>query len=313
MKPTLWVAIGALLVSTACSGPHGAASAVPGKSIAPQTHVRHLKSDRRPQSILGGAPGFLLDLLLFDAPLVGADAANSEFNAGILGVDVIDANGDSWQLIGNETPHIVNLLKLQSTSLKLGNGNLPAGTYPSVQLLLDPATTTVKYNGSSYPVHFIDSNHPWWDPSQTVEAVRVPLSVTGGDGDTILATLDFNVFQSANLIDGVVYLTPTVAGGIGSPTINGTVVNNAGGPVENATIVATDSNGKVANTTVTSADGSFHIRGISPGAYGISVVNEYTTKAGYAVTATGNDPGAAPSTTAVVGPNTQITLPDLRD
>jgi hypothetical protein len=313
MKPTLWVAIGALLVSTACSGPHGAASAVPGKSIAPQTHVRHLKSDRRPQSILGGAPGFLLDLLLFDAPLVGANAANSEFNAGILGVDVIDSKGDSWQLIGNATPQVVNLLKLQSQSLKLGNGNLPAGTYPSVQLLLDPATTTVKYNGASYPVHFVDSNHPWWDPTQTVEAVRVPLKITGGDGDAVSATLDFNVFQSANLVDGIVYLTPTVAGGIGSPEFNGTVVNPAGGPVENATVIATDSAGVVANTTVTKADGSFHIRGINPGGYTISVVNEYTTNAGYTVTATGNTPGAAPSTYAVVGPNTQVTIPAIRD
>ena len=106
----------------------------------------------------------------------------------------------------------MNLLALQSTSLNLGNGTLPAGTYPSVQLLLDPATTTVTYNGQTYPVIFSDPNHPWWDPTQTVEAVSVPLSVTGNGGDTIGATLDFNVFQSANLSNGVVYVTPTVAG-----------------------------------------------------------------------------------------------------
>jgi hypothetical protein len=314
MKPTLWVAIAALLASSACSGSHGAVSAVPAKAVTPQTHVRHLKSaERQRQDVLGGAPGFRLLLNLFDAPLIGATAANSQFNAGILGLDAIDANGDSWQLIANENPQVVNLLSLQETSLTLGSGALPAGTYPAVQLLLDPATTTVTYNGQSYPVRFTDPNHPWWDATQTIEAVTVPLSITGGSGDDIVATLDFNVFQSANLTDGIVYLVPTIAGGLGSPSINGTVVNAAGAPVANATVSATDASGNIANSTLTSADGSYHIRGISPGGYAVSVANQSTTKAGVTVTASGNDSDAAPSAYAVVGPNSQVTLPALRD
>lgn len=310
MKPTLPVAVLAAFVLSACGGSHGTAPAMPGKAITPQAHVRHLKGHgRTPQDILGGTPLFTLSLSLFDAPLTGATA----FNAGILGVDAVDANGDSWQLIANNAPQVVNLLDLQSNSLQLGNGSLPAGTYPSVQLLLDPATTTVTSNGQTYPVVFSDPNHPWWDPTQTVEAVSVPLTVSGNGGDTIGATLDFNVFQSANLDNGVVYLTPTIAAGIASPTINGTVVNQAGAPVANATVIATDASGKVANAAPTAADGTYHIRGINPGGYTISVANTYTTNAGVTVTASGADDGAAPSTYVVLGPNSQTTLPALRD
>jgi hypothetical protein len=275
-----------------------------------------MKNGRRPQDILGGAPSirlFNISISLFDAPLIGATAGNAQFNAGILGIDAIDATGDSWQLIASDAPQVVNLLALQSSSLEMGSGALPVGTYPSIQLLLDPATTTVTYNGQTYPARFTDPNHPWWDPAQTVEAVNVPLTISGNDGESLNATLDFNVFQSANLADGVVYLTPTVAGGMGSPTINGTVANAAGQAVSNATVIATDSHGVVANTTLTAADGSFHLRGINPGGYTVSVMNTSTTKAGVTVTASGADDGAAPSAYAVVGPNTQLTLATLRD
>lgn len=231
------------------------------------------------------------------------NAANSQFNAGIIGVDAVDDQGDSWQLIANNSPQVVNLLALQSTSLNMGSGTLPTGNYPSVQLLLDPSTTSVTYNGATYPVEFVDPNHPWWDPTQTIEAVTVPLSISNSDGSNVTATLDFNVFQSANLSNGVVYLTPTVAGGLGSPSINGTVVNAAGAPVSNATVIATDASGNVANVGVTGADGSYHIRGINTGTFTVTVANTYTTVAGVTVTASGNDPGATPSASAIVGPN----------
>lgn len=317
MKPILAVGFAAVLALCGCGSSHG--SAVPAQTISAQshvTHIRHMKNGRSPQDYVGGAPSirlFNISISLFDAPLIGATATNAQFNAGILGIDAIDARGDSWQLIANNDPQVVNLLALQSSSLQMGSGALPEGTYPSIQLLLDPATTTVTYNGQTYPARFTDPNHPWWDPAQTVEAVNVPLTISGAGGDSLNATLDFNVFQSANLADGVVYLTPTVAGGMGSPTINGSVANAAGQPVSNATVVATDAHGVIANTTLTAADGSFHLRGINPGGYTVSVVNTFTTNAGVTVTASGNDQGAAPSAYAVVGPNTQLTLATLRD
>jgi hypothetical protein len=314
MKRSLSVAVLAAFALSACGGSHGTAPAVPGKPVTSQAHVRHLKSQiRTTHDIVGSPPLLRLVLNLFDAPLIGATAANSKFNAGILGVDAIDTNGDSWQLIANDSPQVVNLLDLQSSALALGDGVLPAGTYPSVQLLLDPATTTVTYNGTTYPVVFSDPNHPWWDPTQTVEAVTVPLSVSGSGGESLTATLDFNVFQSANLSDGVVYVTPTIAGGISSPTITGSVVNAAGGPVANATVIATDASGKIANTAPTAADGTYHIRGINPGEYTISVANTFTTNAGVTVSATGADDGASPSTLVVLGPNSQVSLNALRD
>ncbi len=319
MKRFLSLAILMTVALPACSAPNSGSHALPATSTqSVQKHVRHLQKataqkGRRPLDVLGGAPSFQFALDLFDAPLIGATAANSQFNAGILGVDVIDGNGDSWQLVGSDKAEVVNLLALQETSLNLGSGDLPAGTYPSMQLLLDPGTTSVTYNGQSYPVQIVDPNHPWWDPTQTIEAVSIPLSVTGNAGDSITATLDFNVFQSANLSNGVVYLTPTVAGGLGQPTIGGTVANSSGAAVANATVIATDANGNVANTALTAADGSFHIRGINPGGYTVSIANSYTTAAGVTVTASGADAGAAASRYVVVGPNSQINLGSLSD
>jgi hypothetical protein len=321
MKRPLSIAIVAALALSACAGPvsHSVAPSVSPATATKQTqtHVRHLKGStakgaRRPSDVLGGTPRFQILLSLFDAPLLGSDGS-TQFNAGILGVDAIDQNGDSWQLTGSDTPQVANLLALQSTSLNLGSGTLPPGTYPAIQLLLDPATTNVVMGGQSYPVRFVDPNHPWWDPSQTVEAVSVPLRITGNDGDSLTATLDFNVFQSANITDGIVYLTPTVAAGMGQPTIAGSVLNAAGAPVSNATVIATGSDGTVANTTVTSADGSFHLRGINPGSYTVSVANTSTTNAGVTVSASGADDGAAPSRTVVVGPSGSVNLGTLID
>ena len=319
MKPIFAVGIAAALALGGCGSSHGSAAAVPAQAIAGQTPPDpRPSSQERTQS--PGYPGrraavrlFNLVINLFDAPLIGATAANAQFNAGILGVDAIDCERRflaAHRQHGSASREPAGAAKLVAAD---GQRIAAGGTYPSVQLLLDPATTTVTYNGQTYPARFTDPNHPWWDPAQTVEAVNVPLTVSGNDGDSLSATLDFNVFQSANLADGVVYLTPTVAGGMGSPTINGNVANAAGQPVSNATVIATDSHGNVANTTLTGADGSFHIRGINPGSYTVSVANTFTTNAGVTVTASGADDGAAPSAQAVVGPNTQLTIATLRD
>ncbi|HEY4439187.1 MAG TPA: carboxypeptidase regulatory-like domain-containing protein [Candidatus Elarobacter sp.] len=279
-------------------------------------HVRHLKnsSSNGTRSIkdFQGGPMFGMNAMMMDAPLVGTTGV-AHFNVGVLGIDAIDQNGDSWQLTGSDTPQVYDLLALRTTSVNLGSGSLPAGTYPSVQLLLDPATTTLTLNGQTYPVYFVTSAHPWWDPTQTLESVNIPLAVTGNNGDQLTATLDFNVFQSADVRDGAVYLTPTVAAGFGQPAIDGTVVNAAGQPVQNATVIATDANGNVANVTATGADGTFELHGINPGGYTVSVANSFTTNAGDVVNAVGADAGGAPSQYVVVGPNSKVQLGSLQD
>ena len=313
MKGLLSVAIAGMLALTACGGPHGASTALPGSSA--QQHVRHPQlTGRQPLEGLGGTPTrlFSLSLNLFDAPLNGF-GGSVKVNAGILGVDAIDASGDSWQLIANAQPNVVNLLDLQDHPANLGSGSLPAGTYPALQLLLDPATTNVTIFGRIFPVVFVDPNHPWWDPTQTIEAVTVPLTIAGNPGQSITASLDFNIFQSVNYVNGVIELTPTVAAGIGDPAITGKVMNAAGKPVASATIVATGANGAIANTSVTGSDGSFHLHALNPGSYTISIANTFTTNAGATVTASGADPGTPATRYVVVGPNSQIDLGKLND
>ncbi len=304
----------AALALTACSGGFNASQPVPSAAGGPtaQQRVRHLNdAARQPLDIMGGSPKFKLAISLFDAPLIGAPPG-VKFNAGILGVDAIDALGNSWQLFGEDKPEVVNLLDLQNDAMNLGDGKLPVGAYVAVELLLDTATTNVTLDKWTFPVRFVTSNHPWWDPTQTIESVIVPLRIVGNKNDKVTATLDFNVFQSANFRNGVIYLVPTVAAALGESAIGGSVANRAGRAVSNATVVATDAQGRVANTALTATDGSYHLRGIAAGSYTVSVLNTFTTNAGVTIRASGSDPGAAPSTHVVVGPN-QVSLSTLID
>lgn len=313
MKRFLTLALAATIAPTfaACSAGHGSSAALlpAAGAKAPQHHVRHMKSDRQTKDLIGGTLNLALGLL--DAPLLGDP--NAKLNVAIQGVDAIDANGDSWQLIANGSEQMVNLIELQTNALNLGNGSLPAGTYPTLELLLDNQNMSATIFGQTYPVHIVTPEHPWWDSTQTVQAVDIPLNISGSAGQSISATLDFNVFQSANFVDGVVNLTPTVVGGLGSPSIKGTVLNAAGAPVSSATVVATDSNGHVANVTATAADGTFLLHGINPGGYTVSVQNTYTTAAGATVTASGADAGASPSTYVIVGPSDAANVGTLSD
>src|ERR1700737_4914487 len=77
MKSILALALAAVVSSSglaACSGAHGASATVPGTTPqSAQGHVRHLQGARSVRDLSGGSPPrfFLLDILLFDAPLVG--------------------------------------------------------------------------------------------------------------------------------------------------------------------------------------------------------------------------------------------------
>jgi len=149
MKRSPLVILAASLVSmTACSTGHSTSAVLPsagGQTPSGHVRVRHLTSARHTLETTGGGP-MSVSLALYDAPLLGAASANAQFNAGILGIDAIDASGDSWQLIGNGSAQVVNLLGLQNTALDLGRGTLPAGSYAAVQLLRDPGTTSVTWN-----------------------------------------------------------------------------------------------------------------------------------------------------------------------
>jgi hypothetical protein len=243
-----------------CSG--GGASAPAAPAVPASSDVAHSAlstasivvdaSARTTKGDWGGTPAFAGDISLFDAPLAGYSAVN----IALTEVDAVAANGTVTALVKYATPNVVNLLSLQTSALPI-SGTLPGGSYAGIQLVGVVAKC-----------------------SATTTAVHV--------------AVDFNLAESisANLLTGVagvvggnvLQLAPLLIANVNAGSVAGTVVNEHGQPVTQATIVLTTPSGVPINSTVTAADGTFNLHAIPYGQYGtsysITVYNAYFNAAG---------------------------------
>jgi hypothetical protein len=269
---------------------------------------------------------------LFDAPM--ELGPNAQVNVAIDGVNVV-AGGTAYPLVSYSRPQVVNLLQLQQVADAI-QGQLPAGSYSSIELLVDPSQSDVVDNqGNAYPMVFRSGKGRWgWSSSRRssragAAATRSTEDVTGGgpllyalsagvsinasSGNTTDVAVDFNVLESVSIKNGVAYVTANLAAATQPSSVSGAVVNRSGGPVVGATVLATDADGNVDNTTVTASDGSFTLHALGAAAYTISVVNSYTSASGNTITASGDDPGAGPSVPIDLAPSDQLTIGTLID
>ena len=125
---------------------------------------------------------------------------------------------------------------------------------------------------------------------------------------TTSITMDFNVMQSVRFANGTIYVQPSVTAANAAAQVSGKIKNAAGKPVANASVLAMDLTGHLANVTATDSDGKFTLHALPPGAYTIVVKNSYVTASGETITATGNDAGASPSQLIVLSPEDQLNL-----
>ncbi|HZW52715.1 MAG TPA: carboxypeptidase regulatory-like domain-containing protein [Candidatus Elarobacter sp.] len=264
---------------------------------------------RSPTDLLGSPPMAKLQVSLFDAPV--HNIADLKFNLGILGVQLIAANGTAVPYDTETKPRMVDLLDLQTHSLDF-NGSAPAGGYSGVRLLIDTASSNVTVKKFTIPIVWGTKAQPI---GGSVVAIDFPCNfvlsgVKNALGDV---ALDFNVLHSVRYTGNKIYVEPTVVAANAPAQISGAVHNAAGKPVTSAVVLAVDPLGRVVNSTVTGNDGRYNLHALSAGVYTIQVKNSYVTAQGDTVTAVGADAGAAPSTPAVVSPNDKLELPVLVD
>ena len=226
-------------------------------------------------------------------------------NLGIDKVEVVGGGNQPTVIQSYSTPNVVNILNYTSQSSALNfSGSIPAGNYSQIRLLLDTATTTISYtqNGSTFtdvPLSIPSATQGGFGNSTSTDSgdaagtagVKVNVSLNAQAGSTYAFVLDFNAGQSIIETGGgnfmmkpvIVATAQAVAG-----SITGTVLNQAGQPVADAEVEATQG-GTVVNAGITDPNGNYTINALPAGSYTLVVENTYTTQAGTSVTATGYD------------------------
>ncbi len=255
----------ALLASAAgCAGlPSG--SALPAsQSARPVSAAHHLttatklvsiprsseRALRLPKNSLGGIPlvSGLLNVLLFDAPL--ADSSDAQVNLALVGINAI-SNGVATPIVMNAAPVMVNLLSLQTTAQSY-LASVPAGSYDTVQLVVDPSQSNVIQNGTTYPAQF----GTLANAAGSYVGIDAPASFTDAPNSTVSVTVDFNVLESVAINGGIAQIDPQLVTSTDGADVAGSVQNAAGQPVAGATVLALDANGNVLNSAISASDGS---------------------------------------------------------
>lgn len=280
-------ALATILSFTGCGGAH---SLPPAQPSAPSA------ADRVVLDTIGGSPPLRLQLRLYDAPL--PEGRNAQVNLALLGADAV-AGGVATRLVAYQQPQMVDLLTLQQIPLALA-GTVPAGHYDAVRLLVDPTRSNVVIAGRVYPMVF--EQQMWHRRGAAPLSLDAAVALSGASGADLDVSVDFNVFDSVAIRGGRAYVRPKLVAAENAAQVNGRVVDSHGVPVDDATIVASDASGRVINTTLTAADGSFTLHALSAGSYRIVVRNSYLTDSGDAVVASG-------ATARLGGPSVDVVLP----
>lgn len=215
-------------------------------------------------------------VLITDAPFP-FDTVES-VNVYIISVSVstqADTGGsaDSMSWVTVTSPHRqINLLELQQgdTAL-LGAGDIPAGQYRAVRLILNGDSSSIRFKGGSLAqVHWGGSGN------QAIHAFVEAAVDVGAQGTDIV--IDFDVgrsFHYNDLGDGAFNFIPWIRAVNRAETGNiAGVVSGPGGAVKGATVSAWGggpSNWYIYSTGVTDTGGHYRLAYLLPGTYIVGV------------------------------------------
>lgn len=227
-----------------------------------------------------------VNVLLTDAPFPFSEVKSVDIfivrvDAKLADVDSAEAasvnDSSGWKTIATPGASFNLLTLTNGTTANLGGSNLPAGTYRSFRLIIDPDKSSVTLNDNSKP------NVVW--PSAGKSGIKIlldePFEITN---NTVNLLLDFDVgrsfvmrgnsiSQNGLLFKPVIHATTQQSTGIISGTVRG---DNATGPViAGATVevlkagtALTDTNpNNIVRSGVTDANGNFTLAFLPPGTY----------------------------------------------
>lgn len=317
---------------SACSGvaQNTSPASMPTASMAATPNGKNAKtpatSNRRgahPNEVIGGGPG-KLSVRLGDVALPNG-LSLAAINLGIDAIYVTDANGNVSNVVQYDNPQVVNVLDFQNGNVTpIAQGGVPETTYSSLTIVVDrPSSNVVDANGATHPLFFRRSV-----ASQSSANFGTTTSTTGtGTFGQVAITfnqafavsnagmqldVDFNAFESTFLIGNVAISRPSlsVAADALEGTISGNVTNTSAAPVQDAVVVAVDSNGNTDATTFTDQNGNFFLYTLAAGTYNLTVYNTYTTASGWSISSSGNTNSGAsfsgPSVTVTPGQNANV-------
>lgn len=286
-----------LLTACAQGGVHGGlspANIMPKADSGPASIVR-------PLDTLGGGPLSALRILLCDAAPQLDGKTLSHLYLGVWRIDV-SSNGQTGTLASFTTPNVIDVLAYQGgASAQVGTSDVATQQYNQLTFVVDLASSKAVFtDGSTSPLGFLIN-------TQTRSSARAGATTTTvADGPNAVdivsnqaftvpvgqpqsVRVDFNAFESLAMQSGALITNPALflAPASSAGQIQGTVVSNYGSPVRNATVVAKDSNGVVANSALTDSNGNFSMSTVNAGTYRLSVYNYYTNAAGQQYQASG--------------------------
>ena len=334
-----FTSIGAVLVLIAylagCSGSAGSSLPATSKSPAGTTSATSsgwlasasTTGTKHANDIIGGGGNRLLadvlGILLGDAPPVVGNLNVTSVNLGIDAVNVV-YQGQVTTIATYPTPYVVNVMANGGDPSSIGIGQFYSGAYDHIQFVVDTASSNIVANGTTMPIQFqVGQNSQssagagQWT-STTGNATTVTMTVGGnftvGGNPAAQIMADFNGLESLNQTSsGTIVAQPTLfaTASANASEIQGTVLNQAGQPVQNAVVVAIKtSNGRVGNTVNTDANGNFDLHALAAQTYQLVIYNNYTTASGQNIVASGADAsqGASfqgPTVTLTAGQITQ--------
>jgi Carboxypeptidase regulatory-like domain/Domain of unknown function (DUF4382) len=297
------------------TAPGAAAPSMPAAATAPITTPGHKHHKYGPTDVNGGNPGITFHI--GDVALPNGMSLQS-LNLGIDAIMVTDGYGNVTTVAQYYTPQVVNVLAYQGgNTTPIAAGNVPATTYASLTIIVDTASSNaVTTSGKVRPLQFSGapshSSAGFGASSSTSQYNSGAVAITFNQafqvtGSVINLDLDFNAMESIRSLTS----TPGYAsrpslslaqeGFEGS--ISGNLVNSSQGPVTNAVVVATTSNGTVAATGFTDANGNFLLHTLVSGTYQLTVYNQYVTATGLQVNAASNSSWTG---TTVAGPKASV-------
>ncbi|MEA2666779.1 MAG: Carboxypeptidase regulatory-like domain [Candidatus Eremiobacteraeota bacterium] len=272
-------AVAALFALSACGGAGSAGSTPSPGAVLPASAGSSTDfTARLPENSLGGIPCFLLNVLLFDAPLTFGK--NDQVNLAVLGVNLVGTNGVSHPMYTFPTPVVVDLLTLKKKAQQFQTKVTP-GTYRAIEFIVLPAMTSVVVSGRSYPVRFGKG----LTASPVPIALDSPVTIVGVNKAKVNVDIDFNALESVSLSGGVAQIDPHFVSSTEESQVHGAVRNAQGNPVVSATVLVKDQKGKVVNSSVTDEDGEFLVHALPSGKLTVAVQNTYTSASGVTVSA----------------------------